>query len=555
MRRVLALALLSALLLAAATPPVCVSGAEVLLLPGLALQFGVARAPRGALRASYLLGVVHVALFSWSLRHVIFAGYIGIVLVGGLYYVLAAAAVRAVRRPSVLAFGLAVAAVCWLRAEMPEIPYPHGQPCHALWRQPWLLGAVALGGEPLANGLLAAFAAALWQLGAAWRSGVPAFAAARRTAILVATLLAVLTALGLGAAPAGTPSIGTLSMGTPSTVTLVAIEPGVHPTDPFVGRDRTEQRRLWEEQFSTRLLEPTRRLAGEDASSPPDLVLWPESSVHEAVTFDATGRARFPGLRGLALAPGTRLCVGAGARRDPLQQPAPAAVLLGPDGRYLGHQEKRVRVPGGEVLPFLGLLPRSVADWMRAQVRAGIGYDPEVAPGQPQPLLATAAGVPFGALVCYDNAFPGPIAREVAAGARFLAVVSNEAWYRGGGELAQLAALTVVHAIACRVPIVRCTTDGLSLAVDDRGRVLAELPLRPAPQPAARFLRVDLPLGAGSLPPLAAWHPWLGATSAAGLLLLLLHGLWRRVRLQGLDRSLAGAALGGPGPDPHEGGS
>ena len=53
--------------------------------------------------------------------------------------------------------------------------------------------------------------------------------------------------------------------------------------------------------------------------------------------------------------------------------------------------------------------------------------------GELRPPLETAAGVKFGTLICYDNAFPGPSREQVASGARLLVVISNETWFAGGG--------------------------------------------------------------------------------------------------------------------------
>jgi apolipoprotein N-acyltransferase len=135
-------------------------------------------------------------------------------------------------------------------------------------------------------------------------------------------------------------------------------------------------------------------------------------------------------------------------------------------------------------------------------------------------------------LMCYDNAFPGPSAAQVLAGARFLCVLSNESWFEGGGELTQLVAMTVVRALETATPLVRCTQDGYSVAVDAGGRVLAELPVLPSPQAAARILRVDLPLGAGRLPSMAWLRSAAGPVMAVLLLAMLTHGLLRWAKLR-----------------------
>jgi apolipoprotein N-acyltransferase len=174
----------------------------------------------------------------------------------------------------------------------------------------------------------------------------------------------------------------------------------------------------------------------------------------------------------------------------------------------------------------VGLLPKAAAEWIRQGIAQVFGGEFEAEPGRVLPPLQTRDGVPFAALLCYDNAFPTTVAAEVAQGARFLVVLSNESWYRGGAELDQLAAITVFRAIATETPIFRCTTDGRTMAVDGAGQILAELPQQTAPA-APRVLRLNLPLGGGMLPALARLHPILGWASA-GIALLAAVWAWRR---------------------------
>jgi apolipoprotein N-acyltransferase len=225
-------------------------------------------------------------------------------------------------------------------------------------------------------------------------------------------------------------------------------------------------------------------------------------------------------------------------------------VLLDAEGRYLGHHEKQRLVPAGETLP-VGWLPESWANAIREFAQTGVGI-PDLEPGRALPPLRLAAdrdgaqGAPFAGLICYDNAFHQPVADAVAAGAQFVCVLSNEAWYRGGGELEQLCAITVLRAIACDCPIVRCTTDGTSMAVDRDGRAIAGLPRATAPQAEARVLRVDVPLAGGQLPTAATWHPVIGWACSIGLVVAMAFaGLAPVLRRQGSKTTV----------DPHGSGS
>jgi apolipoprotein N-acyltransferase len=142
---------------------------------------------------------------------------------------------------------------------------------------------------------------------------------------------------------------------------------------------------------------------------------------------------------------------------------------------------------------------------------------PSFAPGQKAQLMATESGARFGAMLCYDNAFPHVARDMVAEGAVLLVVLSNESWYHGGGELDQLEAMTVCRAVECATPIVRSTADGATLAVDGAGRVVRRLPLGIG-RDTADVLEAEITPGPGALRPLAWLHDlvcWLALVSLA----------------------------------------
>lgn len=506
----------------AALPPRWFPGAEWLVLLSLGVQFALATGARRPVLANYWLGALQIGAFSWSLRHVTWFGWLAVALLGGLYHALAASATQRARWPA-LAFAVATAGACWLRAEMPGIAYPHGQPAHVLGGAPSWLGAVVLGGEPLQNALLAGLGAAAVRLWRAWRTAIPSAGAALRT--FAVALLAQL-AVALAFAPRAESN---------ATVAIAAIEPGIHPIDAMDGvapGDFDAVDRHWRNLVEERLLRPTEAIAGSASEQPPTLVLWPESSLWIAAEERADGSVRFDALRSaVRLAPGSRLLFGGSILRGGRQ--TPAAILVDAAGGYVAHHEKQRLVPGGETLPGMSLLPDALARRVAAFLQTAVGLPDLVAGAARAPLEVPTPNGPvrFAGLVCYDNAFPSTVGGAVADGAQFVAVLSNESWYRGGAEREQLAAITVLRAVATATPIVRCTTDGLTMAVDGNGRVLAGLPPAPAMQPAARILRVDLPVGPGRLPPMARVHPWLGWLAAAWLLLPLLHGLCTWVTL------------------------
>ena len=521
----LRVALLGGLLLGFATPPALVPFGEWLALPALGAWYAIAIGSRRPALHSYLFGCVHMAWFSWSIRHVMVPAYVAIVVVGGLYYLAASVCVRgAPRRLREVAFAFAVAGSFWLRAVMPEICYPHGQPCHCFYEWPWLMRCVAVGGEPLMNGLLALVAACGVGVWSSWRTATPAWSAARRR-------FSAAVGVSVGCAVAGNLLVAAASgEGASRRVDVVAIEPGFR-AERMMALPRSELREFLARFEEERLRAPTRAaLAGG-----PALVLWPESSVGAVLPAARIERGDARLMPGIAPVGEGQLLLGASVVASAGGASTPAAILVDlADGVVQGYQPKQRLVPGGEFVPFLSWLPEGWARWVEEQFRASLGALPNSVAGRQRQPLRTAAGVPFGALLCYDNAFYGPAAGQVEQGAEFLVVLSNEAWYRGGAELQQLVAMTVVRACENAVPIVRCTMDGWTVAVDASGGLLEGLPLdHGVAEGRPRALSVPVQRGLGKLPSMAWLRRSAGGISGLSLAIGLASAWFARRRASG----------------------
>lgn len=537
----LALPVVGGLLLGVATPPAIAPGAEFLVLAGLMAWFAIATDRGRSPWHAYVFGCVHMAWFSWSVHCYLWFSYVAVVVLGGCYYVLPVLALRAAPRAAALVFALAVAGSFWLRAVMPQIYYPHGQPCHSLWEWPVLLRGVVVGGEPLLNALLAALAASSVELWRSWRVAVPAWSVAARNVAIAVVLFAGVTALGAAiASPCAEPDA--------PTVAVAVIEPGVrmhHEWRDAESLSRAEQTARYRALLQERWFAPTREvLAG---PNPPDVVLWPESSVPDIFQRDDLGHGGFVLPIGRWPHLDSRLVLGANVADSKDQPETPAAVMFDlATARPIGHQEKRVLVPGGEFPPLYAWLPSAVAGTLRGWFERALGMRlPMATPGSERPPLRGPRGVPFGALMCYDNAFLAPASAQVEQGARWLCVLSNESWFEGGGELTQLLAMTVLRALETGTPIVRCTQDGWSGVVGADGRVGACLPVSAARQPEPRKLVVRVQAGPGRTPPLAWLRSTSGPACGLGLGALLLHALVRRARLRAARTASRAASAAG----------
>ncbi len=502
------LVLTAVLCLCAAAPPGWFWGAGLLVLPGWMAFYALIQASRRPKLGAYLIGVVHLLSFSFSLVHSFWMVYPLIALVGGLYYLLAVVWTRALDRfvPGALAFGCALCGITWLRSYMPGIYYPHAQPAHCLYHWPWLMGSVGWGSEVLLNLLLGMLAAGIVDLYRAWRLAKPPF---KRSAWWLGGTAVVFLGLTL---PPPRPS-------EPDTLRVVLIEPSFSAEEL---RKLNQEDRLIAAIYDV-MMPPTLRLAGARVATPPDLVVWPEAiALHHLQKQPGNNPIPMLGPQDLRLPlhPDTRLLVGTFLYVSE-ERIRVAALLMDGAGNYAGHHEKIHLVPGGEFQPWY---LRWLAPFFRGVF--GLELSDYVLPGRIHSyLLSTQDGTEFAAMICYDNAFPDVCRDYADMGARFFVVLSNECWYEGGNELDQMVAMTVCRALETGRPVIRCTVNGVTMGVDGNGRVLGRLvsgrPRAPGAGARARVLRLQVPLPAGGPMAMAWLHvllPWLVLATALVLM-------------------------------------
>ena len=190
---------------------------------------------------------------------------------------------------------------------------------------------------------------------------------------------------------------------------------------------------------------------------PADLVVWPENAVAVALPANAS-RVREAIAQ---LAPRPALLFGA-----PTYDAASptrvfnAALLWDANGIEVGRYDKT------RLLPFTEFVPRVFA---ALGVRGG--HTAAGASIAPLPWRETKLGI----LICYEMLFPDLARALVRQGAGVLVNPSNDAWFANTAGPEQMAAAAVLGAIAVRRPLLRATPTGITVAIDARGRVVAQL--------------------------------------------------------------------------------
>ncbi len=186
-------------------------------------------------------------------------------------------------------------------------------------------------------------------------------------------------------------------------------------------------------------------------------ILWPEA----AVPFPLGADPALERLLAGQMAPGQWLLTG-GLRveKEKLFNALLAINTAGIQAAY----DKHHRVPFGEYIPLRGILPLDT-------LAHGLG---DIDAGEGTRSLALSGTPPFSPLICYESIFSG----EVTDGtARWLLVLTNDAWFGRSSGPYQHFALARVRAVEEGLPLVRVANTGISGVVDGYGRILATLPL------------------------------------------------------------------------------
>ena len=161
-----------------------------------------------------------------------------------------------------------------------------------------------------------------------------------------------------------------------------------------------------------------------------------------------------------------------------------AALFLTPDCQPFtaaGEYDKAHLVPFGEYVPFKQSLP-----WLYGLLHGFTPYDYDysLTPGahdqKPFVLKYDGKEARFQVPICYEDAMPYRVREMVrsddparAKAVDFLVNISNDGWFNGSVELDQHLALCAFRAVENRVPIVRSVNTGISAIIDPEGRIEA----------------------------------------------------------------------------------
>ncbi|MCU0791887.1 MAG: apolipoprotein N-acyltransferase, partial [Opitutaceae bacterium] len=198
----------------------------------------------------------------------------------------------------------------------------------------------------------------------------------------------------------------------------------------------------WDPQEAGEILRTLEAETLKAAAVRPDLLLWPEATTPLAVLGDP-GMRRW--LEDLVRRGRVPLIFGSVAYENldtPEERWSNGVFLATPEaGLAEGFYAKRHLVPFGEYVPL-----RPVLGWLEKVVPVGGDF----AAGEDAALLTVnlhGVETRVGALICYEDIFPGLARDSVKAGAEVLVVNTNNGWFGEGGAAYQHAAHAVLRAV------------------------------------------------------------------------------------------------------------
>ena len=138
--------------------------------------------------------------------------------------------------------------------------------------------------------------------------------------------------------------------------------------------------------------------------------------------------------------------------------------MLDPAGKVIDRYDKINLVPFGEFIPPL-------FGWVN-KITKEIG---DFVPGD-RVVIFPVGEHKLGAFICYESVFPDLVRQFTNSGAEVLVNLSNDGYFGNSAAHAQHLEIARMRAAENRRWILRATNDGISAAIDPRGRIREQMP-------------------------------------------------------------------------------
>jgi len=245
------------------------------------------------------------------------------------------------------------------------------------------------------------------------------------------------------------------------------VSPPTKPLRVAAVQSNVPQNQKFDPQFTTKILDKFRRLSeiALRSNPPPDLLIWPESSMPGPVVTEPESN-KF--VMDLAASAESDLLLGTidEENRDVYN----AALLISDGGERVQVYRKVHLVPFGEYVPGrdrVPLLARIVGDQVPGDFSAGREYTV---------FSLTNNDVQVAPLICFEDTI-GELVRqfvlptETNPGANLLVDITNDGWFLHSAGSHQHLANAIFQCVETRRPMVRAANTGVTCFVNQSGRI------------------------------------------------------------------------------------
>lgn len=229
------------------------------------------------------------------------------------------------------------------------------------------------------------------------------------------------------------------------SVTVAVIQPGI------------EQSIKWDKGFFDESLSILHRLILKAAFQKPEFIFIPETAITE---YLQNNPRLWKKVSSWAEEAGAFLAVG--ALDSSPKAPLNTVFVFNPQGNFVDKYAKVKLVPFGEYLPWP--VEKTIGHWKV--------FDPvqHFSPGKKQVVFVTPIAR-FGVLICFESLFPAMSRKLINNRVDFIAILTNDAWFKTTSAPYEHAYIAVFRAVENRVWIVQSANTGISCIIDSHGRI------------------------------------------------------------------------------------
>lgn len=235
--------------------------------------------------------------------------------------------------------------------------------------------------------------------------------------------------------------------------TIGIVQPNIDPNLKF-----TQEMRY--ETFN-RLIKLSEECHKASQDKPLDLIIWPETATpiflkipgeYQNKVLQLSDRLNVPIFTGTPIYDRNKHEIYNGA------------VLIEPEKGITQEYKKLHLVPFGEHIPFDRYIP------LFRKIEFGEG---DYSPGTEYTVFTTKQ-IRFSGLICFESIFPEISRKFVRFGAKMLVNITNDGWFGKISGPQQHNDMAILRAVENGVPLSRCSNTGISMVVDQYGRVIKE---------------------------------------------------------------------------------